>query len=154
MAAQDNELLLNNVLIGMARSFLQYVAESWPWVTSAAAAIEEQVRVIAARQRQDVADIVQLLVQREHPIDFGSFPTEYTDLHFMSLQSLMDMLNASQQLICRQIGDAAGSLRAAGDVEAADLLTAVEIRQQDAARALHDLQLELRKAGVPATVSH
>jgi hypothetical protein len=152
MALQDNEILLNNVLIGMARSFLQYVAECWPWVSSDGASIEARVRGIAADQRADVSEIVQLLMNREHVIDFGSFPTEYTDLHFMSLQNLMDLLKGSQQLICRQLGDAAESLRTAGDAEGAKLLAQIQSHQQDAARALSELQLELRKT-VPSTVS-
>ncbi len=152
MALQDNEILLNNVLIGMARSFLQYVAESWPWVSLEAASIEEQVRVIAARQRQDVSEIVELLLDREHAIDFGSFPTEYTDLHFISLQSLMELLKSSHQRVCEQIADGAVSLRAAGDTVAADLLTTIEIRQQDATKALDELRGELQKSGIPSTV--
>jgi hypothetical protein len=61
MTCQDNEILLNNTLIQMSCSFLQYVSESWPWVRLEASSIEKQVRVLAARQRQDVGEIVSLL---------------------------------------------------------------------------------------------
>ena len=98
MTCQDNELLLNNVLIQMARSFLQYVAESSPWVSYDTASLESQVLVLAARQRQDVAELATLLTSREHFIDFGSFPTEYTDQQFLSLQSIIGRIEASHAL--------------------------------------------------------
>ncbi len=148
MVGQDNEPVLNNVLIAMARSFLQYVSESWPWVPggAAAATVEEQVRMIAAQQRQGVGDLVELLTEREHFIDFGSYPTEYTDLQFLSLEALMESLINSQQYVCRLLADAVVSLRTAGDDDAADLVQTIELRQQDAAGALLELRQQLRKA--------
>lgn len=145
MTCQDNELLLNRVLIDLARSFLQYVAESWPWVSTDAGSIEQQVLVIAARQRQDVSDIAQLLTEREHFVDFGSYPTEYTDLQFLSLQSALPRVLTSQQHIARRLADAASSLRAAGDLPGADLLTAVAAHQHDATHSLTELLSQLAK---------
>ncbi|MCA9036490.1 MAG: hypothetical protein KDA91_15250 [Planctomycetaceae bacterium] len=145
MALQDNETLLNNVLISMAHSFLQYVSESWPWVSNAGQSLEEQVNVIAARQRQDVADIVALLNEREFPIDFGTFPTEYTDLQFLSLLGLLNLLDNSQQKVCNGISDAVTSLSAAGDEEGAALLRAIEVRQRESVSALKELHQELSK---------
>lgn len=154
MALQDNNLLLNNLLISMARGFLQYVAECWPWVSTDAVSIEAQVRVLAARQRQDVGEIVDLLIGREHSIDFGSFPTEYTDLHFVSLENLMNLLNSAQQHVCQQIADSAVSLRTAGDQAGSELLEVIEMRQQDLTKALNELQAELSKTDSPATAAH
>ena len=96
---QQTDLALNGVLIDMARSFLQYVAESWPWVTSDGQSVENQVLVIAERQRQDVADIAALLNDREHFIDFGTFPTEYTDLQFLALGALFAPIHNSQAIV-------------------------------------------------------
>ncbi|MEJ7591068.1 MAG: hypothetical protein WKF77_05930, partial [Planctomycetaceae bacterium] len=126
MTCQDNEILLNGVLIQMARSFLQYVSECSTWVAVEAASDEAQVIVLAARQRQDVADIAALLDAREHYIDFGSFPTEYTDQQFLSLQSVMSVLKRSHESVCNRISTAVVSLRTAGDSEAAELLATVE----------------------------
>ena len=116
MTCQDNEILLNNALIQMARSFLQYVSESSPWVSVDSVSVGAQVEVLAARQRQDVGEIVSLLTAREHFIDFGSFPTEYTDLQFISLKALMGRLKASQSLICDRVKGTAVSLRTAASV--------------------------------------
>lgn len=150
MTCQDNEILLNNTLIQMARSFLQYVAESWPWVSLESASIEAQVQVLAARQRQDVGEIVSLLTDREHFIDFGSFPTEYTDQQFLSLQVLIGGLKHSQNLICDRIATAAVSLKTAGDVEGEKVLNAVEAHEQDILRALSEVEQEFTSPQVGA----
>lgn len=145
MALQDNEILLNNVLIDMAHSFLQYVAESCPWVRLEAQSVEEQVKVLAARQRQDVAELASLLTAREHHIDFGSFPTEYTDLQFLSLLGIMKLLVQSQEIVTQRIADAGISLSTAGDVEGAELMKQVEIRQRESVTALKELHQELAR---------
>ncbi|MCP4176101.1 MAG: hypothetical protein GY758_35620 [Fuerstiella sp.] len=144
--SQQSESVLNSVLIDMARSFLQYVAEAWPWVSTQDHSVEEQVNAIAARQRQDVADIVSLLTVREHFIDFGSFPTEYTDLQFVALEALFDSLHGSQQIVCDSITSALLELSKDDDEEAVLLLTAIKTRQTEAAAALKELQEQLAAA--------
>lgn len=146
MTCQDNEILLNNILIQMARSFLQYASESSPWVSVDSASVGSEVEVLAARQRQDVGEIVSLLTAREHFIDFGSFPTEYTDLQFLSLQALMGRLKVSQQLICNRMTAGIVSLRAAGDSDGAELLTALESHERDILRALNEIEQELAQS--------
>jgi len=143
MTCQENEIVLNNALIQMARSFLQYVSESSPWVSMDSASAEAQIEVLAARQRQDVGEIVSVLSVREHFIDFGSFPTEYTDLQFLSLQALMGRLKASQRLICDGLAASTVSLRTSGDAEGADLLSTLESHERDILRALQEIELEL-----------
>lgn len=143
MTCQDNEAVLNNALIQMARSFLQYVSESSPWVSMDAASAESQIEVLAARQRQDVGEVVGLLTTRERFIDFGSFPTEYTDLQFLSLQALMGRLKVSQRVICDRLAASAVSLRTAGDGEGADLLTTLESHERDILHALQEIEMEL-----------
>lgn len=143
MTCQDNQILLNGVLIQMARSFLQYVSECSLWVAADAASDEAQVIVLAARQRQDVADIAAFLDAREHYIDFGSFPTEYTDQQFLSLKSVMSGLKRSHESVCNRISAAIVSLRTAGDAEAADLLTAVESHERDILRGMNEIEMTL-----------
>lgn len=143
MTCQDNEILLNGVLIQMARSFLQYVSECSPWVSVDAASDESQINVLAARQRQDVADIAALLDSREHHIDFGTFPTEYTDQQFLSLSSVMGGLKRSHESVCNRIGNAVVSLRTSGDSEASDLLSTVESHERDILRAMNEIEKTL-----------
>ena len=143
MTCQGNEILLNGVLIQIGRSFLQYVSECSLWVAADAASDEAQINVLAARQRQDVADIAALLNAREHYIDFGSFPTEYTDQQFLSLSSVMGGLKRSHESVCHRIGIAVVSLRTAGDSEAADLLSTVESHERDILRAMGEIEKTL-----------
>jgi hypothetical protein len=143
MTCQDNEILLNNVLIQMARSFLQYGGECSLWVSLDKSSQEAQVLVLAARQRQDVGEIVQLLTQREHFIDFGSFPTEYTDQQFLSLSAMMPRLLSSQELVCRRAELAAESLRTTGDDEAGSLMTRISSHERDILHGLREISAEL-----------
>lgn len=146
MTCQDNEAVLNNTLIQMACSFLQYVGESWPWVSTESNSIEPQIKVLASRQRQDVSEIVDLLTAREHFIDFGSFPTEYTDQQFLALQTLIIRLKTSQTLICERIALSVESLQTAGDSEATKLLRTVESHERDILKALSEVEQELAPA--------
>ena len=145
MTCQDNEILLNGILIQMARSFLQYVSECSLWVAGDDASDEAQIIALAARQRQDVSEIAALLDAREFHIDFGSFPTEYTDQQFLSLCSCMSNLKRSHETVCNRISSAVVSLRTAGDVEAAELLTTIELHERDILRAMSEIENDLNK---------
>ena len=148
--SQQSESVLNSVLIDMSRSFLQYMAEASPWVGEQATAIGEQVSVIAARQRQDVTDIVTLLNDREHPLDFGTYPTEYTDQQFLGLGAVFNNLRSSQDAICASISNGLSAIQDSGDEQAAELLSVIEIRQKEVVHALKELQRELKESGASA----
>ena len=107
-------------LISLSRSFLQYVSESWLWVDDSAKASGEQVSVLAERQRQDVADLARLLQDREWSIDYGAYPTEYTDMQFLSLSALFSQLMFAQSVIGDKLSATVSDLRALGDSEAAE----------------------------------
>jgi len=144
MTDQDNNNLLNNVVISMAHSLLQYIAEAAAWVQISAEGLEEQVRVLAARQRQDVSELADLLIEREYSIDFGTYPTEYTDLQFLSLEKLMSSLRHGQASVVGEISDTLAVLKEVGDSEAVQMLSAIEIREQEIATALQELSSELQ----------
>lgn len=146
MTNLPTESTINEALIALARSFLQYVEESWPWVDQGHRGIEQQVRDLAVRQRQDASELVDLLISRDWPIDFGSFPTEYTDLHFISLSALFDWLQNSQSQIIARLAAATQSFRDASDDQAAELTEAIGVRQREIAGTLSDLQRELAAA--------
>ncbi len=139
MTWQKNNQLLNSLLIQMCRSFLQYVSESSPWVRIEAASVGREVEVLAARQRQDVAAIAQLLDSRECFVDFGSFPTEYTDLQFIALNSMTAGLVRSQKCNCESLSRGLQTVQASSDAEATALLTDVLAHEQDLLKALEEL---------------
>lgn len=131
--------ILNSVLITMARSFLQYVAESFPWVSREDQSVGEQVEVIALRQRQDVGELAELLTSREYFVDFGTFPTEYTDMQFLALGAMFEGLHASQSAVTAAVSDAISELQSSGDEQGLSLLQAIEVRQKEAAHALKEI---------------
>jgi len=143
MTHAPTEQTINTALIGLSRSFLQYVAESWPWVDEAERNIEQQLQVLAFRQRQDVADLVGLLTDRDWPIDFGSYPTEYTDLHFISLTALFEWLVIGQAQVSEMLLATQQTLKDAADQPAFSLIETIRFRQDDLAKAMKELQQEL-----------
>jgi hypothetical protein len=97
MADIQHNARLNGFIISLGRSLLQYADECWPWVGSSEAETQQLLRRLADLQRQEVSAIVELLDQREWTIDFGSYPTDYTDLHFVSLDYLLSRIIAGEQ---------------------------------------------------------
>ncbi|MEZ6122411.1 MAG: hypothetical protein R3C49_04460 [Planctomycetaceae bacterium] len=138
------EPVLNRVLIDMGRSFLQYISDAWPWVDPQAQNVQEQVFVLAARQRQDVGDLAAVLSDREFFIDFGTFPTEYTDLQFLALNSIFEWLHKGQADILGEIASGISQAQTAGDDEAVQVLTSVQGHEQNIAASLKELQSELQ----------
>ena len=148
--SQQTETLLNSVLIKMARSFLQYMSEASPWIGEQAQSIGEQVAVLAVRQRQDAALIADLLADREYFVDFGVYPTEYTDQQFLALEAVFSNLRSSQDQVCDAISTIHAEVSTAGDTQAADVLSTIDVRQKELAHALKELQRELKESGASA----
>ena len=128
---------LNALLETLARSLLQYVGESWPWSENENSSEAVQVRDIIARQQQDIAQLAELLDRRHWPIDFGQYPAEYTDLHYLALDFLLSQLAVSAR-------DAAGEVErmaslCVADHEASQLLEQIRVNAQDAANRLEGL---------------
>jgi len=139
---------INTALISLSRSFLQYVAESWPWVDASVRQVEQQVRDLATQQRQDVAALVHVLTERDCHIDFGTYPTEYTDLHFISLSTLLEWLVKGQSQIVDRLRATGETLKEAGDGIASELIEAIANRQTDVASQMKQLQQDLVDAPV------
>lgn len=144
MTGQANEKLLNSVLINLSRSFLQYLSESSPWIRGELAAVGGELETLAAAQRDDVRALAELLDAREIAVDFGSFPTEYTDLQFLALQSLMAGLIHSQEGEMASLAEAQQSLADAGDADAAAVVSAVSSSEERILQSLRDLNKKIQ----------
>ena len=144
MTGHANNRLLNSVLINLSRSFLQYLSESSPWVRGESAAAGQSLELLAADQRRDVRELAEFLDAREWSVDFGSFPTEYTDLQFLSLTSLMAGLIHSQEGQVATISEASRTLSGSGDAEASAILDAAGSREQQILEALRRLSAQLQ----------
>ena len=90
---------LNDLVIEIGRSFLQYVGETWPWTLTQ----DDDRRKILAQlvddQSQSVSRLVALLEELGHSVEFGTYPTEYTDKQFLCLEYLQDHMVENQKAV-------------------------------------------------------
>ena len=94
---------LNDLLVRLNRSLLQYAGESWPWTDPESAGERAVVDSLVARQQAHVGRLAELLWGRYWNIDFGVYPAEYTDLHYVALDYLLTLLVASERDVLEEI---------------------------------------------------
>ena len=112
---------LNFLLINLGRSLLQYVGGCSPWSGD-----EEQgnpIEPLVCAQKDSIVRLTDLLIQRRWIIDFGSFPTEYSDLHFVALDYLLLQLVENQGALVADIEQT--QKKNAGDAPALELLSEI-----------------------------
>lgn len=91
---------LNVALQGLHRSLLQYVGECWPWTSDLdGQELRAGLQALVITQKQDVARLVDILTDAGWVIDYGTYPTEFTDLHYVSLAYLLKQLLTQQTLL-------------------------------------------------------
>lgn len=137
MASDRNEIL-NQVLIALNRSLLMYVQEAWPWTTKGGEAEQQEILAIAGRRREHVAGVVELLVDRESEVEFGVFPAEFTDLHYIALNYLLTLLVESEQQVVDTVAKAIREI-SADDPEATLLLESILTGEKDTVTRLQAL---------------
>lgn len=135
---------LNELLVRLYRSLLQYAAESWLW--SAQGSDAPDAVVLASDQQSFVARLADLLDRRGAVVDLGAYPTEYTDLHYVAFDYLLRQIVKDQEGLLSVVDRTAASV--VHDDEASQLVS--DIRDAEAARTnrLRDY-LKQRSAPVP-----
>ena len=133
---------LNDLLIDVGRSLLQYTSECWPW--SAVGEDETQRRWTGWPPSSGTWwGLADLLAERGHAIDFGTYPTEYTSLHYVAVDYLLSQLVANQQSVLTECEAVAAG--ASGDDEAKSLLDDIVLSER---KHLDELRaLESRRQG-------
>lgn len=137
MACDATNQQLNGILIQLSRSILQYLSEASPWVRSDSDESGRLVNSAAAAQRDNVGTIARFLNSREHFIDFGSFPTEYTDLQFLALDSMLSSILNGQRQICLSLEETATAVDQE-DSAAIELLAGVLASEKQLLQTLAD----------------
>ena len=89
-AMQQNEVL-NQILITLGRSLLQYSGAAWPWTGSSSTVSRAAIEALIGEQADHIRQLAELLDSRGWTIDFGVFP-DFTDLHYLSLQYVLPHL--------------------------------------------------------------
>ncbi|MCA9071697.1 MAG: hypothetical protein KDA84_22375, partial [Planctomycetaceae bacterium] len=124
-----------------------YVGECWPWTNvdeqKERTAIEEMVQ----KQKKQTAELVNYLQDAEWLIDHGTYPTEYTDLHYVALDFLLAQLiqnqvalvdDAKKVLTVCDADPAAkqlvGEIQAVQQTIASDLQSLVESRRSESTK--------------------
>lgn len=95
-ASADTAALL---LVEIGRSLLQYVAGCEPYFAPAQSEFKTTLRELATRQRHSAEQLSQLLERQEERIDFGLFPNEYCEYHFVAWDYLAPRVWQNQSLI-------------------------------------------------------
>ncbi len=119
---------LNDLLIQIGRSFLQYVGESWPWASTSADETRRTLERLATEQQQSVGALARLLNESGEYIDFGTYPTSYTSLHYVDVDFLLDQLVQNQETIVRACESASGGLNS--DPMASSLVRDIVVAEQ------------------------
>lgn len=133
---------LNDLLINVGRSLLQYVGECWPWSDANAQDEQQAIDRLVQRQKQQVGQLANLLRDAEWSTDYGSYPTEYTDLHYVALDYLLDQLIQNQRGL---VEDANAALSACeGDPEAKKLVGEIQAVQRTIAAELESLANDVK----------
>ncbi len=135
MADSQYNSELNLLLINLGRSLLQYVKECWPWSGDETQGNPLDELVIA--QKGNIARLTDLLIQRRWNIDFGSYPTEYSDLHFVALDYLLLQLIENQEALLADIEQT--QTACAGDAPALELLSQLLSSERDILTKLQGL---------------
>ena len=137
MAENETNQKLNRLLINLGRSLLQYVGEAWPWTQADAQREQEIIDRLVARQQTQIAELTEVLVQRNWAIDFGSYPTQYTDLHYVALDYLLSQIVANEETLLDEIEESLKSC--SGDAVVTTLLERLRDGQTDIVSELKDL---------------
>jgi hypothetical protein len=135
MVESQNNSELNLLLINLGRSLLQYVEECWPWSGDETQGNPLDEFVIA--QKDNIAQLTDLLIERRWNIDFGSYPTKYTDLHFVALDYLLLQLIESQKALIADIEQTQKA--SAGDAPALKLLSQILCSERENFTKLKEL---------------
>lgn len=126
---------LNAAVAALSSSLVQYTGNCGPWISGDDEAEAVALALFRRRQQLQIARIVDLLGQRDWAIEFGRYPTEFTDLHFLSLQSLYPRLIANEQAIVDAL---ASAVDGCGDDESAAGLLADALAEEQ--QTLEELQ--------------
>src|SRR5260370_27331365 len=106
MAHVQHNAKLNQLLIDVGRSLLQYVGHCSSWASRSEAALAAEFPSLVATQQQHVAELTELLTARRWSIDFGGFPATFTDLHFLSLKYLVKLIVTNQKAVLAELEQA------------------------------------------------
>jgi hypothetical protein len=128
--------LLNEVLIVMGRSLLQYAGLAWPWTSNGSDSLRTAVNELTAAQSSRIAKLSAFLDSRRYTLDFGSFP-DFSDLHYLALAFVLPQLIENERSVVKAIE--AALARCTEDAEGAALLSEILAGERSTLARLEEL---------------
>jgi hypothetical protein len=136
---------LQELLQRESRSFLQYVRDSFPWITSEEKPALAQLQTLIEEERRATAALAKFLTRQRIPLPYlGSYPVTFTTLNFISLDHLLPILADSER---RAITDLESDLASFADPECCH-----EVQKLLDLKRRHLKALETLAAAHPETV--
>jgi hypothetical protein len=133
----DSLQTLNDLLNRLNCSLLQYIGESWPWMSHGDSTREEIFMALVRRQHFGAERLAELLVERRAVIEIGNYPWDGSSLHYVTLDFVKPKLMADEQSILQQLNDAVPILN--GDAEAVRLVEQLIADEEQAIARLQAL---------------
>lgn len=121
--------LVNDVLVILHRSLLQYMAECSPYVSADQTEKKSETDELIRFQHSAVTLLEELLEERRCYVDFGLYPIEFTDMQFLSLDYLLNESLVEARTIEQSIANAVQN--STDDIEANNRLKSVLKIQQE-----------------------
>lgn len=120
MAIVQHNSQLNQLLIDLGCSLLQYVGQCSFWTSRSDAPVVEQFRKLVELQQENEAELADLLTERRWTIDYGGFPSDFASLNFLSLKYLLKLVVQNQKQVLVELEDALHVM--VDDPEASELI--------------------------------
>src|SRR5262245_1772053 len=127
MSENKSNALLNDLLVRLFRSLLQYTIDCWPWTDETQSDEKRAIEELTAKQHEQVSRIAELLDRRGQTIDYGTYP-DWTELNFVSLDYLLGKLVDDQTKLVAEVKRIRTAL--AGDPEAAEIAAQVLLSEE------------------------
>jgi hypothetical protein len=89
---------VNELLVAIGRSLLQYTADAYPW-SPANKDLHEPILRLAHQQQNSIRKIVHWLDDEGETLDYGTYPVDYTSLHYVSAAFLLKYMISNQSAI-------------------------------------------------------
>ncbi|MCI0381369.1 MAG: hypothetical protein L0215_27610 [Gemmataceae bacterium] len=90
---QAASALLQDLVRKEGRSLLQYVNECNPWTTAKTQAFMPRLKQMVKEEQEAATGIVRFLMKRrQRPPYLGAYPTSFTNINFIALESMLPYL--------------------------------------------------------------
>ncbi|SFI17299.1 hypothetical protein [Planctomicrobium piriforme] len=139
MTAASSNALLNDLLVELHRSLVQYVLEAWLWSAPQAAPLKGAVLSLSERQRQDAGKIVALLQDRAHSLDFGQYDHDFPRMNYVAIEFLFAQLCDNQNSLVQKLEQSLPKLKT--DPEAHALIVEILKSQRSGLEKLWSVDL-------------